>query len=1247
MCKTRDTTKYQLAFQLNYTEAQIEQLKTLSEALPDGGVPNVQHLAIRPFTLAQRRRMRENSFTMRRLLAPSPDVFAPKVGSGNMLVSIVGGVVGSYVADWLGIGGSKGVSQEEFNEFKNKTLQWQAATEQQLGNLSAWAQKNTDAIYALNVRADGFDKYVKFALAQSQSLQSAIELQAAASQKFETQVKQAFYTMNDRVTAAENAQIATLSIFNQALVAVSAQQQSAFYALNNATLNNTRAIRQIYDDQLKQMTYLNNALYSLNKADKAIISTIAEMNLDSKRQMVLTTGVLQAIADTTTEGLYHPFLNEYPSPPTDDPEAYNIILVANQRFLYPSDLVGGGTRVLELDMYLYCSTLKIFGLPRDYADFRDFLDMMGPAGCEDTNTCGCFVVYSKYQCTLNPSGLGFSYARNVTALSNTTQAVPSLCQSSPAVITLVDGEIVTNITEFENVLSVRCSEQQPNTEAVLWSINLGAQLVGYKNAAQTCTFDFAFPSNFNATTPERMFINNIQTSFGFTLRNIASTFRAIIGGVPQGLTYTYDPFAIRDGLEANCLTAWWMSYTSTLLPVYKLSDPVESTSITVTIDGVSTTFTDVLAASRDQFTILSELTVVGEPDSPSFVYDIPQRDLSDSPFPTSRSALYMLFPNYTCVTKTCWERYYGVPFNHIEAQYVVSPYKRTYDPFLTICTDPRRVYDGSQCVIRDRNLIDCPTNSSCVFTKKNARYLVSGIDVPGVEITTLVLSECPIVTIDRRPAATLATLSNQQAFPVTVKLVIEGPCPSVQNSVAIPAAGSTSVTIPLCNDVPATRPLPSSYWSNLTVYKLTGLEYVACNNSIRLNATGDRAEVLGAQGLVDIGLVRTQTYIIQDPVMVTLVDQLTRTQVQLQTLKTYVAPLYDALQLTTVPVYNDLLASIITGSTSLLNATVSEVNSSRTATLTAIANISAYSDVAAPMASILANATAAMKGAEQAYFYLKNLSIASWDAYYRLANQTVQLVLANEVLKNATAAFANGVISLADTLRDNGNFGFLGDIADGITWALGKAKDGIVVAAEWVGEKVKTMAEAIADFAKGIFEDMTSLFNVLTKIIPYVIGGLLAIYVIYRLYSSSKTTTDLAQGGVRSVSGDKVYEFETLNKNINDIGLSLSALAEVMEKMDGVDAYRSKITSVAETLRKMKTEKRLPYEGVPRPPPSVTTRMGLNFGGFFKSSPPTPAPAPAATPTPPANATRHAFDRTEHECTLELESLLNENSDEL
>ncbi len=959
VCKARDSTKYQVAFNANYTDAQVQKLIDLSNTLPGGNT--VQHRQITPFSRWLKRRNAENRFTMRKLMAPNPIVFyTAKMAAGSFVSGVLGGVAGNFLADMLGFGGCDCVSQAEFNSFKNQVLAWQNATDYQLEQHSLWLKRNTQAIYDLNVRADGFDRYVANALATAESLRKGLELQASASLKFESQVQRSFSSMSDRVAAAENANIAMIAVFNTALNTLDAQSRASFYALSNATHNNTLAIRQIVSDLTKQATFMNNALYSLNKADKNIIAAVAEMNLDSKRQMVLTTGILQAIADTSISGVYRPFLKEYPSPPTDDPDAYKVTLISNQRFLYTSDLVGGGTRVLELDMYLYCSTIKVFGLPRDQADFRDFLDMMGPPGCEETDSCNCFVVYSKYQCTLNPSGRGRSYLGNVSTITNTTQSVPNLCQASPAVSTLFEDEVITNITEFERVLSVRCSEQQTNTNVTVWSGDLGSQLTGSNAGTSNCAFDFAFTLQLNASSPELIFVKNIQTSFGFVLRTIASTFRAIIGGVPQGLTYTFDPFAIRDGQEANCLTAWWMSYSPVLLPIYRLSEPVEQASITVVIDGVSTTFTDVFAASRDQFTILAERTVVGEPDSPSFVYDIPQRDLSDSPFPTSRSALYAMFPNYTCVTQTCWERYNGVPFDHIKAQFVLSPYKRTYDPFLTICTDPRRVYDGSECLIRDRNLADCPTNSSCVYTKKNARYFVSGIDVPGVEITTLVLSECPIVSVDRRPAATLATLSNQQAFPVTVRVVVEGPCPSVQNSVGIPASGATSITIPLCNNVPATRPLPSQYWSNLTVYRLVGLDYVVCNNSIRINVTGDRAEVLGTQGLVDLGIVRTQTYIIQDPVTVALTDQLLRTQVELQSLKTYVAPLYDALLLTGVPVYNDLLASIITGSANLLNATVTNVNSSRTATLTAIANLTAYSDVAGPMAEILANASAGL-----------------------------------------------------------------------------------------------------------------------------------------------------------------------------------------------------------------------------------------------------------------------------------------------
>ncbi len=271
-----------------------------------------------------------------------------------------------------------------------------------------------------------------------------------------------------------------------------------------------------------------------------------------------------------------------------------------------------------------------------------------------------------------------------------------------------------------------------------------------------------------------------------------------------------------------------------------------------------------------------------------------------------------------------------------------------------------------------------------------------------------------------------------------------------------------------------------------------------------------------------------------------------------------------------------------------------------------------------------------MKRAEQNYLELKNLSFASWNSYYALANQTVVLVLANEALRNATRAFANGVISLAETLVDNGRFGFLGTIADGISWALGKAGDGIVTAAEWVGAKVKIMAEAIADVAKGIFEDMTSLFNVLTKIVPMVIGGLLAIYVIYRLYSHAQTTTAVSKGAVPYASNsNKVLEFKTLNENNNEIGQALLTLAEILK-----DQGNDKARDVYDSLMKMKKEKRLPYEGVEAPKVSKTELLGLNFGGFFKSSsPPAPAPSPA-----PVNAAHHDGD-----VAIELERLLGDS----
>jgi hypothetical protein len=560
-----------------------------------------------------------------------------------------------------------------------------------------------------------------------------------------------------------------------------------------------------------------------------------------------------------------------------------------------------------------------------YFTYLDLFEMLGPNGCTAVESCFCYAETVKKRCIFNQAG-NPNISKIIRNVADIVNANTSYClASSVEQVSGLDGfELITNITRFEHMLQVRCSQHSSGTDAIVVSATNGQlNLYNYSTLTPNCAIDLSSIAEFNADTPtpEFQILKRIEIEFSTQNKFVNKYFENIIGTMPIGATIEQKFFQLRQGQPAHCVSAYFMAFSDNVIPVYKLTSPRRVYSYTIAIDGVEQSQTLVRSEASD--TRIPDGTIVfGDPASMTAVYDVPRCDASLSRSSTVRNGpTYTIFSNSSCMTQTCWKATNGVEYDAKRGVAVVNQYRRTIDPLTGKCEGSDRAELGSFCATRDDfSVSDASTQTT--FTHNEFEYFIRNVRVPGSEITALVYSACPTAALFRVPRGVQVTLASIQSQPITVRLNITGPCPEIRET-TIPATGTTTVMIQTCPNIAnPVGPNPPSQWSNLTIYRLEGTGFLECNDTRNLNVTGDRLQVLAVQGIVDSPYFQSTSSLYFDTTLSNIASLFSQIQLQQQQLSA--AQIATRVQLG-LPLAGDFPSTVLTG---LVNQLGQQLNDS-------------------------------------------------------------------------------------------------------------------------------------------------------------------------------------------------------------------------------------------------------------------------------------------------------------------------------
>jgi uncharacterized membrane protein YgcG len=1201
VCKARDSTLVPLDFPLNYTQDQITILQSMYGANPSSG-HTVGHWALPPNVKAASRH----------------------------LLDVWGDIGDWFTSTFSGSGGcGHCVTQDTFNKLNSsvQTLIKNAIQNQQA--FESFATTTNVVVGNLSLRDDQLDTlYTSLQLQESSRSQQLDALQGAqtviAKQVVDdfSRVNGAINTLQDSVTLTQNQLRDTIGNF-------AASEQSMFWALNNQSNAFTAALNNLSATLTSQQQYVQTQLRDIVRQMRDVYGQINIINTDQTRKDQLTLGFLQKIADQVSAGQYFPFIDAYPVPPAIDRTQFQFTPVDDMRFFYQSPGVGNATILNQMDLFIFCDTVQLFAVQQAWMTWIDFLELLGPNGCASTGTCICYAFTETSQCVLNTTGTGFDRILNTTTHDLSDPLAP--CNGHVITASGINQKSIYNVSALQDLFSARCSSQVAGTKGYLFSITTNTfRNFTYNTNTPNCNIDFSQVMNTlinNFPGPEYLFF--LQLPFSFRAASAASITvkRQLLGAMPVGPSYDWLPYQNKNGVDADCVIGYYMAYSADVLPVYVLSNPQESLGLAVSVDGGPTdTRIDAILSSQNRFGAEDYFVVVGEPDSAVAVYDIPMSMLPLAPWPQAREGqiTYALFPNTSCTSLSCWLAYYNtLEFKQDQGEAVAWIFRQLVDPITGLCVSTKRVYDGSQCSRRDRFTISC-TATTCSEVWRTWEYQVTGIRIPGNAIATVVYSTCPAVTVTYLPGAAVVTLSSIQSFPTLVKTQITGPCPATDDAVSIPGPGSYSFNVRACDAVASLpRPLPSNYWSNLTIYQLVGGNWTLCATAVNINVTVDRTQVIQDTGVIDALYTQTSTLTITDPVTIGVLQGISSLNLQMQQVASALAFSYQAIGLENSTQYTGV-ADLILSTDALINNTYNAFNASRANLRGGLNLTQALAGFNQVFFDAQANATAEAARAAQVFANETQLRNVTSGLVQQLSSSTATAVLASreftealiETFTNVTL-FDSGVQhSLIDLSRSGGNSLF-GGLIDGLgtvfeavrtfppVEALGDAivtvAGGVANVATDVWNNVNKVLTAAADLAVSIMHDMASLFNILTLIVPYcIVGVVIMIFaaMILRLYKQAKQGN--SSGMIIGKKANKkleAFDVEELIHTVNAQTKVIKELGGLLLRFPGLDPT---MTQQISELVKTPADKISELRGAPytaRIPGIRESLLGKKTGG--------------------------------------------------
>jgi hypothetical protein len=730
--------------------------------------------------------------------------------------------------------------------------------------LDGFEKTSTGTLQAISGSLQTVSQVLSDHLAATSTLSNQVNAQAAS----QTLVNQALSSGVNTV----NTNMALLGNQLQSLTAITNAQTLATQSALNRTISQIASLASTMNKNFISIANTSNNNYlSVSNQMRATVQSIRditqvihELYMNTPIRRVLTRAVMLKMLDVTNSGQFIPFLTNLGTLPVVDPSPFLSLYIENIRIM----LMDSTQTLNELDIQFYCYIEYLFEKPRAWNTWMDFLDSMGPSTCvpSDPRTCFCYANITIQSCS-----------------AKTPSVTPSTFLSSQAISASMcsTGNIITqgpfflnNPNQLLSYLSALCIKGTYTGSKILVAGVKTNQAVLAAYDSSICAMDLGVVmSNGLLGSSDVNFVyalfNSLQSAFAVANAGVEGHFTSVDGTIASNLTYTYQPFEFVNGQQATCTTASFMSFATDpynpgnilSVPVYYLDNPVVSTDVITSVDGVTSNTYDVSISQTLGYNLLSEYTLVGDPSSPDHVYDVVSDDVSLSPFASAKRGhvTYNMIDDPTNFNMARWQKLYGPNYEHDYANNVISAYLRTLtiapDLVTTVCNVSMATYKGTICNIMDYLYVkrfDDPqliNNPVTTLGYKTGSYTVK-IPVPDGQIYAVETTGCPVVNVQTTNVKGVTLqLANHANTTISVIFEITGGCPYTSGTTAIKGISTFGYNVPFCGV--ASPPLIA------TIYKTTGAgKGPVCQTNI--SVASNRTAVLASTGMADLTYSDTQ-----------------------------------------------------------------------------------------------------------------------------------------------------------------------------------------------------------------------------------------------------------------------------------------------------------------------------------------------------------------------------------------------------
>lgn len=500
----------------------------------------------------------------------------------------------------------------------------------------------------------------------------------------------------------------------------------------------------------------------------------------------------------------------------------------------------GGPKLYATDFSVRCNVNYLMKTDAAWQTIDDIFNQIGPyESCSiENHECTCYIVRTDTTCPTTELHLvDTNFTSTVDTLNDT------YCTGN---IVNIGDDIIRSAQSFALNLTSICENINPlpGHKIIVTSNYLGRK-IAVDNDLTVCDVMSNFSRIMNPlydsftwiyAMVQMMLLNQVKV-----WSSVDTISDYIDGVIPSGLSFISTDFTRAGGQDASCLTAGFMAFEPETIPVFKLIPVSTSTSVTVTIDGeiVHKTY-DVNLDIGLNFLLPSDYIMIS-PNNDTWVYDVPDEDISMSPAAPARQGkvTYTLMNNDDDITYEAWTDKYGVTFDHFEASNVPDIYKR---PLVSgKCTGQPLAHTGSYCTLLENYIVtDSPGGNGRQFQPRDATYDVVIRNLPTGKITAGTISTCPIVETDMIASdATKITLYNPSNFNIIVYVDIKGSCPQLIENIVIAPQETNRILAKTC----LANPIQS-----VDVYKFDGSLSI-CKSGI--NVTSDPAKFYVDENRVD------------------------------------------------------------------------------------------------------------------------------------------------------------------------------------------------------------------------------------------------------------------------------------------------------------------------------------------------------------------------------------------------------------